>query len=145
MTKKIKYRPPILFAFLGLGGLYVSYILLRAFGHGEIGFQFLIGLFGLSSFGLGVYFLKKFVERIGSGNLKVTDDLIEIPERWRKREKVLFTEIDRIDGIDSFDKMIRLSSKGQHYLIDGKLMNRNDFQELKDFLSKCNTGKMHHE
>jgi hypothetical protein len=139
MTREYRYRPPILFLLLGLGGLYVSYTLLRAIGYGEIGFQLLVGFFGLSCLALAIYFLLKFIDKIGSGDLKITDDFIEIPGQWRKRVTVSFTDIESVSKIDTFDKVIEILSKNGLHSIDGKLMDRNDFLELKKILTKYKT------
>jgi len=141
MIKEFKYRPPFLFAFLGLGGLYVSFMLLRAIGYGEIGFQFLVGFFGLFCLAVGAYFSINFVNRIGSGHLRVTDDFIEIPGRWRTRTTVLLTEIDGIRTIESYDIAIEIKSKGRLYQIDGKLMTKGDFLELKGVLANYKIGE----
>jgi hypothetical protein len=136
MTKNYRYRPPVFYLLIGLGGLYVSYIFFRAFGYGEIGFSVIVAFFGLACFALGLGFTILFVNKIGSGDLKVSDDFIEIPGRWRKRQTIRLSDIKGVNEIDTYDNVIEISSKGGPYLIEKKWMRKKDFQELKDFLKQ---------
>jgi predicted membrane channel-forming protein YqfA (hemolysin III family) len=140
MNKVYKYRPPVVYIVIGLCGLLVSYTLLRAVRYGEIGFQFLVGFLGVMSLILGTVFTKKFIEALGSGDLKIGDDSIEIPGHWRRRVTVSFADVDRIGEMNKFDKVIEISSKSGLYAIDGKRMNRNDFHELQDILTNLRFG-----
>jgi len=137
MTKEFRYRPPLLFGIAGLGMLYVSFLLLPGIGYGENGFQFLTGFFGLSSLAFGVYFSVSFISRVGSGHLRVSTDFIEIPGKWRTRTTVTISEIEEIKTIESYDLAIEIQNKGRHFKIDGKLMTKSDFQELKVILKNC--------
>lgn len=136
MTKKYKYRPPFFYLLIGLGGLYVSYIFFKAFGHGEIGFTIIVGFFGLTCFALGLAFTILFVNKFSSDDLKVTDDFVEIPGRWRRRQTIFFDDIRTVNEIDSYDSVIEISSKSGLHLIERKWMNKKDFQELRDFLKE---------
>jgi hypothetical protein len=71
MTKDFRYRPPLFFIFIGLGGLYVSFIFLKTFAYGEIGFQLMSIFYGLACFVLGTVFTIKFASKLKSGGLKI--------------------------------------------------------------------------
>jgi hypothetical protein len=136
MKKNYRYRPSYFYLLIGLGALYVSYIFFKAFGYGEIGFTILIGFFGLTCFALGLAFTILFVNKFSSGDLKVTDDFVEIPGRWGKRKRILFDDIRTVNEINSYDSVIEISSKSGLHLIEKKWMDKKDFQELKDILKE---------
>ncbi len=136
MTKKYKYRPPVFYLFIGLGGLYTSYIFFRAFGVGEIGISLIIGFFGLACLALGLGFTILFINKIGSGDLVLSDDFLEIPGRWRKRQKIKLRDIRSVNEIDTYDNVLEISSGRGLHLIERKWMNKKDFQELRDFLKE---------
>ncbi|NBW36329.1 MAG: hypothetical protein EBR30_15185 [Cytophagia bacterium] len=136
MKKKYKYRPPIFYLFLGLGGLYTSYIFFRGFGVGEIGISIIIGFFGLACLGLGLGFTILFINKISTGDLLLTDDYLEIPGRWKKRQKVRLSDIRKVNEIDTYDSVLEISSNRGLHLIERKWMSRKDFQELRDILKE---------
>ncbi|MBX2961736.1 MAG: hypothetical protein KF687_04435 [Cyclobacteriaceae bacterium] len=134
MTKKFKYRPSYVLLLLGIGGIIASTKLFKVVGMDEVGFSFLVAVFGLGSLALGITFLIQFVSHFGSEDLKITEDHIEIPGSWKKKTILNFKDIRNIDSLDSWDRVIRISSKVGIYSIDGKLMKRNDFNEVKEIL-----------
>lgn len=136
MVKKFKYRPSFAFLLLGIGGIIASAKLLGVVGMDEIGFSFLAAVFGLGSLIMGLTFLIQFFRHFSSGDLNIADDYIEIPGNWKKKTILNFDDIREIKSMDSWDRVIKISSKVGIYLIDGKLMKRNDFDELKEILKR---------
>jgi hypothetical protein len=134
MTKEFKYRPQYGLLILGLAGLVASFYLLPAIGLGEIGFSFLTGLFGLSSLTLTIIFLVLFARQLGSGDLKISDNQIEIPGHWTKRTILNFDQIKLIGTSDTWDNVIKISDGHRTHSIQGQLMNNADLKELKTIL-----------
>lgn len=139
MTKIFSYRPSLPFFLLGLMWLYVSFMLLRAWVYGEIGFAILTGFFGLSSLGLGVYFTLKFIPNFGTGDLKINEESLELPVRWGRRVTIHFRDIKNISRIDTYDKVIEIISNDGLHVIEGNWMNKKDFLELKSILANTIT------
>lgn len=83
---------------------------------------------------MGILFLIIFFKKFTVGDLILNHDKIEIPGRWRKREKVFFNQIENIGEIDSYDHVIEIiSSKGVH-LIEKQWMKVDDFEEVRQTL-----------
>jgi hypothetical protein len=136
MTREFKYRPQYSLLILGLAGLVVSFYLLPSIGLGEIGFSFLTGLFGLSSLTLTIIFLVLFARQVGSRDLKISDNQIEIPGRWTKRTILNFDQIKLIRTADTWDKVITISDGHRTHSIQGQLMDNDDLKELKIILNE---------
>lgn len=134
MTREFQYRPQYYLLLLGLGGLIAAFKFLPAIRYGEIGFAFLVGLFGLTSLTLAVVFLVLFTRHLGSGNLIITDNQIQIPGHWTKRTILNFDQIKIIGTIDSWDKVIKVSDGYQTHSIQGQLLDKIDLEELKTIL-----------
>ena len=136
MTKEFKYRPQYSLLLLGLAGLVTSFFLLPAIGLDEIGLSFLTGLLGLCSLVLTTVFLVLFARQLGSGNLRISDNQIEIPGRWTKRTILNLEHLKLIGTTDSWDKVIKLSDGHRTHSIQGQLMNNGDLEELKTILKE---------
>jgi len=130
MTKEFKYRPQYSLLLLGLAGLFTSFYLLPAIGLGEIGFSFLVGFYGLTTLTLTISLLFLFARQLGSGDLKITDNHIEIPGHWTKRTTLNFDQIKLLGTTDSWDKVIKLSDGQRTHFIQGQLMDNVDLQEV---------------
>ena len=134
MTKEFKYRPQYLLLILGLAGLVTSFYLLPAIEFGEIGFSFLTGLLGVCSLMLAIVFFVLFARQLGSGNLKISDNQIEIPGHWTRRTVLNFKQLKIIGNSNTWDKVIKISDGHRTHLIQGQLMNNSDLEELKTIL-----------
>lgn len=132
MTEEYKYRPPFKYLFLGLGG----FVMFTIFGLGmikgdEIWFSIIVGIFCLMSLALGIAFLTIFLRKLNVGHLKLGNDFIEVPGRWKERIKVNFNDILDIGEIDTYDNLIEIKSKDGIHLIERNWMKQNEFDNVK--------------
>ncbi|MBK8517143.1 MAG: hypothetical protein IPL55_12945 [Saprospiraceae bacterium] len=142
MTEEFKYRPPIKYLFVGLGGLVLFSIFGLAVIKGdEIWFSIIVGLFSLMGLGMGIGFLTIFFRKFNVGNLKLGNDFIEIPGRWKNIIKLQFDEILEIGEFDTYDNVIEIKSKQGIHLIERNWMKQKDFENLKRKLQEYWTNK----
>ncbi|UII26075.1 hypothetical protein LVD15_22655 [Fulvivirga maritima] len=132
MTEEFKYRPPIKYFFVGLGGL----VLFSLFGLGvikgeKIWFSIIVGLFSLMGLGMGISFLTIFFRKLNVGKLKLGTDFIEIPGRWKGRIKLNFNDIIDIGEFDTYDNVIEIESRQGIHLIERNWMKQNEFDIVK--------------
>lgn len=85
---------------------------------------------------MGILFLTLFLNKYKSGNLKIGNDFIEIPGRWKKRERIEFSDILEIGEINTYDNVIEISTKENFYLVERKWMKQNDFNKVKELLQE---------
>ncbi|MBK6265356.1 hypothetical protein JKA74_09925 [Marivirga sp. S37H4] len=132
MTEEYKYRPPIKYLYTGLGGLVISVIFGLAMIKGdEIWFSIIVGIFCLMGLALGIGFLTIFFRKLNVGNLKLGNDFLEIPGRWKERTKINFNDILDIGEIDSYDNVIEIESKLGIHLIERNWMKQKEFDNVK--------------
>jgi hypothetical protein len=119
LINEFKYRPPFKYLFVGIGGILMATI----FGgvtleKGEIWFRIITFIFFLMTSALGIGFLALFINKFSVGKLKIGEDFIEIPGRWKKRTKLNFSEIKNIGEIDTYDQVIEIESEKDFHLIE---------------------------
>lgn len=137
MTEEYKYRPPIKYLFVGLGGLVLFFIFGLAVIKGdEIWFAIIVGVFSLMSLGMGIGFLIIFFRKFNVGKLILGNDLIEIPGRWKDRIKLDFNEIIEISEFDTYDNVIEIQSRQGIHLIERNWMKQEDFDLVKEKLKE---------
>lgn len=134
--REFQYRPQYVLLLLGLGGLIAAFKFLPAKRYDEVGFGFLMGIFGLTSFALALVFLVLFARHLGARKLIITDNEIQIPGHWTKKTIVNFEQIKIIGTMDSWDKVIKISDGHRTHAIHGQLMNKVDLEELKTILKE---------
>ncbi len=137
MTEEFKYRPPIKYLFVGLGGFVLFSIFGLAVIKGdEIWFQIIVGLFSLMGLGMGIGFLAIFFRKLKVGKLKIGTDFIEIPGRWKDRTKLNFNDITEIGEFDTYDNVIEIESRQGIYLIERHWMKQKEFDIVKNRLQE---------
>jgi hypothetical protein len=145
MKSEYKYRPPLKYLFVGLGGLLAASIFLLTIFKSGVWFAFVMGFFFLMSLAMGVGFLALYIYKFKSGNLVLTEDYIEMPNRWKKRIRLNFNEIIDIGEFDTYDNVVVIETKRGDHLIERAWMNKNDFElfknELQDYWTKENIAK----
>ena len=135
MTEEFKYRPPIKYLFVGLGGLVLFFVFGLAVIKGdEIWFSIIVGIFCLMCLGMGIGFLTLFFRKINVGNLKLGNDFIEIPGRWKDKIRLNFNEILEIGEFDTYDNVIEIKSKQGIHLIERNWMKQKEFDKIKNRL-----------
>jgi hypothetical protein len=85
---------------------------------------------------LGIVFLTMFLRKSYSGNLKIGNDFIEIPGRWKSRRRVHFNEILEIVEFDTYDLVIEIESKHGVHLIERNWMKPEEFDNVKKRLQE---------
>ncbi|WNJ20353.1 hypothetical protein [Pontibacter sp. G13] len=132
MTKEYKYRPPIKYFFVGLGGLVMAAIFGLAMIKGdEVWFSIVVGIFCLTGLVMGIGFLTIFFRKFNVGNLILGNDFIEIPGRWKDRIRLNFNDIRDIGEIDTYDNVIEIESKYGVHLIERDWMKQIEFDNVK--------------
>lgn len=132
MNEEFKYRPPIKYFFVGLIGLVLFSIFGLAVIKGdEIWFSIIVGLFSLMGLGMGIGFLTIFFRKLNVGKLKIGNDFIEIPGRWKDRTKLNFSDITEIGEFDTYDNVIEIESKQGIHLIERNWMKQKEFDLVK--------------
>jgi len=137
MTKEYKYRPPFKYLIAGLAGLLASLIFGLAIGKDQIWFSPIVGLFCLVTLAIGVGFLTIYIRKYNVENLKLGDNYIEIPGRWKDKMRLNFSEILNIKEFNTFDNVIEIESKEGVHLIERNWMKQKDFDNLKKTLQDC--------
>ena len=141
MTEEYKYRPPLKYLFVGLGGLTMSVIFGMVIGADEIWFSIIMGLFCLMALAMGIGFLTIFFRKFNVGNLNIGNEFIEIPGRRKDRVRVNFNEILNIAEFDTYDNVIEIESKYGVHLIKRNWMKQKEFDKLKRRLKEHWTNK----
>lgn len=136
MTEEFKYRPPLKYLFVGLGGLMMAVIFGMAIGAEQIWFSIIVGIFCLMTLAMGIGFLTIFFRKFNIGNLKLGNDFIEIPGRWKSRIRVNFSDILEIGEIDTYDNLIEIESDKGIHLIERNWMKQKDFDKVKNKLKE---------
>jgi hypothetical protein len=109
MTEEFKYRPPIKYLFVGICGFVLFFIFGLAVINGtEIWFSIIVGLFSLMGLGMGIGFLTILFRKRNVGKLKIGNDFIEIPGRWKDKTKLNFRDIKEIREFDTSELAVRL-------------------------------------
>ena len=131
--EEFKYRPPLKYLFIGLGGIVLFFI----FGLGvikgdEIWFSMIIGLFSLMGLGMGISFLMIFFRKFNVEKLKIGDDYIEIPRRWKDRIELNLTDIMELSDFDTYDSVIEIKSNQRIHLIERNWMKEKEFDKVKE-------------
>ena len=135
MISEFRYRPPFKYLFVGIGGILVATI----FGgvtleKGEIWFRIITFIFFVMTIALGIGFFAIFINKFNVGKLKIGEDFIEIPGRWKKRTKVNFAEIKNIGEIDTYDQVIEIESENGFHLIEKQWMKSKEFDQVRNKL-----------
>ena len=137
MTEEFKYRPPIKYLFVGLGGLVLFSIFGLAVIKGdEIWFSLIVGIFSLIGLGMGIGFLTIFFRKLNVGKLKIGTDFIEIPGRWKDRTKLNFSDITEIGEFHTYDNVIEIESREGIHLIERNWMRKKEFDKVKERLKE---------
>ena len=137
MTEEFKYRPPIKYLFVGLGGLVLFFIFGLAVIKGdEIWFSIIVGLFSLMGLGMAIGFLTIFFRKFNVGKLKIGSDIIEIPGRWKDRITLKFNDIREIGEFDTYDNVIEIESQQGVHLIERNWMKKREFEKVKERLQE---------
>ncbi|GAB5524912.1 MAG: hypothetical protein Roseis2KO_27840 [Roseivirga sp.] len=132
MTEEFKYRPPIKYLFVGLGGLVLFPIFGLAVIKGdEIWFSIIVGVFSLMGLGLAIGFLTIFFRKFNVGKLKIGTDFIEIPGRWKDKVKLNFNDITEIGEFNTYDNVIEIKSQQGIRLIERNWMKEKEFDKVK--------------
>lgn len=95
-----------------------------------------MGVFCLMSLILGVGFLTIFFRKFGTGDLIIGNNCVEIPGRWRSRERIKFEEILDIGELDTYDNVIEIESEQGIHLIERNWMKQKDFDNVKKKLKE---------
>ncbi|AUC75521.1 hypothetical protein CW732_07460 [Olleya sp. Bg11-27] len=146
MINEFKYRPPFKYLFVGIGGILMATI----FGgvtleKGEIWFRIITFIFFLMTSALGIGFLALFISKFSVGKLKIGEDFIEIPGRWKKRTKLKFSEIKNIREIDTYDQVIEIESEKDFHLIEKQWMKSKEFDKVrKKLIERINKNYTQH-
>ena len=98
---------------------------------GEIWFRIIMFIFFLMTSALGIGFLALFINKFSVGKLKIGEDFIEIPGRWKKRTKLNFSEIKNIGEIDTYDQVIEIESEKDFHLIEKQWMKSKEFDKVR--------------
>ena len=80
---------------------------------------------------MGIGLLTIFFRKLNVGNIKLGNDFIEVPGRWKERIKVNFNDIMDIGEIDTYDNVIEIESKHGVYLIERNWMKQQEFDNVK--------------
>ena len=135
MINEYRYRPPIKYLFVGIGGLIMATMFgVVTIGNGEIWFRIITLVFFLLTIAMGIAFLWLFVNKFNVGGLKIGTDFIEIPGRWKTRTKIMFSEIKNIEEIDTYDQVIEIESENGFYLIEKQWMKSKEFDNVREKL-----------
>jgi len=135
LINEFKYRPPFKYLFVGIGGILMATI----FGgvtveKGEIWFRIITFVFFLLTSALGIGFLAIFINKFNVGKLRIGEDFIEIPGRWKKRTKLNFAEIKNIGEIETYDHVIEIESENGFNLIEKQWMKSKEFDKVREKL-----------
>lgn len=137
MIEEYKYRPPFKYLFVGLIELVVStFFGVVMFKGEEIWFSIIVGFFCLINLATGLSFLTIFFRKYNVGNLKIGNDFIEIPGRWKAKTRVNFNDILNIVEFDTYDNVIEIKSKYKVHLIERNWMKKKEFYKVKKRLQE---------
>lgn len=136
MTEEYKYRPPLKYLLVGLGGLTMSAIFGMVIVAEEIWVSIIMGLFCLMTLAMGIGFLTIFFRKFNVGNLKIGNDFIEIPGRWKDKVKLNFNDIKEIGEFDTYDNVIEVESQQGVHLIERSWMKKKEFDKVKERLQE---------
>lgn len=136
MTEVYKYRPPLKYLFVGLGGLIMAVIFGMVIGKDELWFSIMMGLFCLMTLAMGIGFLTIFFRKYNIRNLNLGNDFIEIPGRLKNRTRVNFSDILEIGEFDTYVDVIEIESKQGIHLIERNWMNQKEFEIVKNKLQE---------
>lgn len=135
MTEEFKYQPPIKYLFVGLGGLVLFFFFgLGVINGDKVWLSIIIGLFSLIGLVMGIGFLMIFFRKFNVGKLKIGNDFIEIPGRWKDRTKLKFNDIKEIGEFDTYDNVIEIESQQGIHLIERNWMKKREFEKVKERL-----------
>ena len=101
---------------------------------GEIWFRIITFVFFLLTSALGIGFLAIFINKFNVGKLRIGEDFIEIPGRWKKRTKLNFAEIKNIGEIETYDHVIEIESENGFNLIEKQWMKSKEFDKVREKL-----------
>ena len=142
MITEYKYRPPLKYLLIGLGGLAVASIFGLAMVSGsEVWFFIIVGIFCLASLAVGICFLIIFLRKFNSERLKLGNYFIEIPRRWRDNVRLKFSEILEVSEFETYDNVIEVKSKQGVHLIERNWMKQKEFDDVKVKLKEYWQGK----
>ncbi|MCB0471869.1 MAG: hypothetical protein KDC56_02300 [Flavobacteriaceae bacterium] len=135
MIIEFRYRPPLKYLYNGITGILMAII----FGGitvdiREIWFRAIMFIFFVITAFLGLSFMAIFINKISVGKLKIGEDFIEIPGRWKKRTKLKFSEIINIYEIDTYDHVIEIESEKGFNLIEKQWMKSKEFEKVREKL-----------
>jgi hypothetical protein len=136
MTEEYKYRPPLKYLLVGLGGLTMSVIFGMVIGAEEIWVSIIMGLFCLMTLAMGIGFLTIFFRKFNVRNLKIGNDFIEVPGRWKDKVKLNFNDIKEIGEFDTYDNVIEIESQQRVHLIERNWMKKREFDKVKERLQE---------
>lgn len=136
MILSYRYRPPIKYLFLGIMLLPCSILFGFMVGKEEWWVSLGVLFFAIILFASGFSFLLIYVRKFNVGGLVVSDDYIEIPERWRNRVTLKFNDIKDIGEFNTYDHIIEIESSNAVHLIERNWMNKKDFNEVRNRLQK---------
>ena len=131
LIKEFRYRPPYKYLFVGLSSLIAASIFGFAVGGDKLWFSIVVGIFYLMMLAMGVAFLAIFFNKLSVGKLKIGEDFIEIPGRWKKRTKLNFADIENIGEVNTYDHVIEINSKKGFYLIEKQWMKSREFNIVR--------------
>ncbi len=137
MTEEFRYRPPIKYLLVGLGGLVLFFICgLGVIKGDEIWFSIMLGIFSLIGLGIGIGLLTIFIRKYNVGKLKIGTNFIEIPGRWKDRVKLNVNDIIKISEFDTYDNVIEIESQQGIHLIERSWMKQKEFDLVKKKLQE---------
>lgn len=141
LVREFNYRPPYKFLIVGLGGLSVALLFAMAIGKNEFWFSMLMILFCILTAAMGIGFLLLFFSKSNVGKLKIAEDHLVIPNRWKPPSKVLFSDIEHMEEFNTYDHVLEIHTQKKAYLIERQWMNKQDFQLVRAQLIEISTEK----
>lgn len=85
---------------------------------------------------MGIGFLTIFFRKLTVCKLKIGNDFIEIPGRWKDRTKLNFSEITEIGEFDTYDNVIEIETRQGIHLIERNWMKQKEFDIVKKKLQE---------
>lgn len=101
---------------------------------GEIWFRIIMFIFFLMTAAFALGHLAILINKFNVGKLKIGEDFIEIPGRWKKRRRLKFSEIKNIREIDTFDHVIKIEGEKGFHLIEKQWMKSKEFEIVRNRL-----------
>ncbi len=135
-NSRFKYRPPIKYLFIGLGGIIISPLFAMLISKDEIVVSIIGGLFSLIMLAMGLGFLIIYIRKFNVGDLVIGKDFLEIPGRWKDRVKVDFNNVKNIGDFNTYDHVIEIESEQGIHLIEKQWMKKQEFDKARELLIK---------